>query len=315
MSRRKKAEKDDSERWMISYADLLTLMLAFFIVLYSQSHLNVSRLKELAKGMIVAFHGNPAVLMHNGHGGSGILRHRSSPIPKPVPNNTPHLGHNAAQDIEVRTKALQNAAAQLKKILHPMIKDQKVKLQEKPLSLRIRLNSKILYKSGQAHLEPSARQLLNKIAVVIKKIPNDYPVVIQGYTNRLPIHNKQFRSNWELSTARSLSVVHLFLHDHLPGSQLSAQGFSKYRPLINNNSKKALRENRRVEIVIRAPNASRLTTNQASLKQAEHAGKVSSMHLKNRPNTHGSEAHDASGASSPHASQTDRSTQHGGQGK
>ena len=294
---RRKGEKDDSERWMISYADLLTLMLAFFIVLYSQSHLNVSRLKEIARGMIVAFHGNPAVLMHQGHGGSGILKHRASPIPKPVPSNTPHLGHNAAQDIEVRTKALEKAAAQLKKVLQPMLKSQKVKLQEKPLSLRIRLNSKILYQSGSSELESSAKKLLSKIAVVIRKIPNDYPVVIQGYTNKRPIHTRQFPSNWELSTARAVSVVHLFIHDHLPGSQLSAQGFSKYHPLVKTDSAKALKDNRRVEIVIRAPEAAHLTGDSSvphvARQTSEASARANAKH-ENHPATRSNPTHRSS---------------------
>lgn len=272
MSRRKEG-KDDSERWMISYADLLTLMLAFFIVLYSQSMLNVSRLKQIAKGMIVAFHGNPAVLMHQGHGGSGILRHHSSPLPKPIPSNTPHLGQNVAHQIDLRAGALQKAESELKKVLHPLMQTQQVKLSRHPLSLRIRLNAKILYPSGKAKLTPSAQSLLTKIAGVLAKIPHDYPIVIQGYTNSRPIQTTRFPSNWELSTARALSVVHLFLGNGFPGEQLSAQGFSKYHPLKSDNTPEGLRVNRRVEIVIKAPMAEHLES-KANLSHMKTPGQI-----------------------------------------
>ncbi|HYW76227.1 MAG TPA: OmpA family protein [Gammaproteobacteria bacterium] len=266
---KRKQGKDDSERWMISYADLLTLMLAFFIVLYSQSQLNVSRLKEIAKGMIIAFHGNPAVLMHNSHSGSGILKHHASPVPKPLPSPmTPHMGHKAAHQIELRVGALQQAEAQLKKVLQPLLQSQQVELARHPLSLRIRLNAKILYPSGKAVLTPSAQTLLKKIAGVLNQIPHDYPIVIQGYTNSRPIHTSRFPSNWELSAARAVSVVHLFLANGFPGKQLSAQGFSKYHPLKSDDTRQGLRVNRRVEIVIKAPVA-QLLESKRSLNSAE----------------------------------------------
>lgn len=268
---KRKSEKDDSERWMISYADLLTLMLAFFIVLYSQSQLNVSRLQAIAKGMIIAFHGNPAVLMHDSHSGSGILKHHASPVPEPMPNPmTPRLGHKDAHQIELRVGALQKAEKQLKQVLQPLLRSQQVELARRPLSLRIRLNAKVLYPSGQAKLTPSARKLLKEIAGVLNRIPHDYPIVIQGYTNSRPIHTSRFPSNWELSTARAVSVVHLFLANGFPGEQLSAQGFSKYHPLKSDNTPQGLRVNRRVEIVIRAPVA-QLLESRRSLSAAEHS--------------------------------------------
>lgn len=264
MRKARREKKDDSERWMISYADLLTLLLAFFIVLYSRTHLDVSRIKSIARGMIVAFHGNPAVLMNNAHGGSGILSHESAAVPTPRPSPAPVHPmapvpeSSLVKQLSVRAKELNKAEAALKKVLHPLLKTQQVTLSRQPLSLRIRLNAELLFPNAKATLTQPADHLLTKIATVIRSIPTNYPIIVQGYTNDQPIHTAQFPSNWELSVARAVSVVHLFIKDKVAGEQLSAQGFSHYHPLKSNRTTEGLTVNRRVEIVIRSPMAAHL---------------------------------------------------------
>lgn len=267
-----KAVKDDSERWMISYADLLTLLLALFIVLYAQSKLNVSRIKHVSEGMIQAFHGSPAALMHQGQGGSGILKHESSAVPAALPS--PRANIHTSRALALKAKALNQAEEALKKVLRPLLATNEVRLSERPLSLRIRLNAEILFTSGRAALMPKARTVLSQIASVIGKIPHDYPIVIQGYTNNEPIHSARFPSNWELSTSRALSVVHLFIHQGFPGGQLSAQGFGKYHPIASNLTSQGLRDNRRVEIVIKSP-AAKLLESRLSLDSVATRGKTS----------------------------------------
>lgn len=254
MAKKRKAKKQDSERWMVSYADLLTLMLAFFIVLYSQSMMNVSRLKEIAAGMIVAFHGNPNVINQQNSGSNGILKHHKSPVPTPVPRPHPApVVPHVSKELMLRIRELDRAEHALRQVLAPMLSSHQVDLSRQPLSLRIRLNAKILYPSGQAQLTPTAQALLNQVSGVLLQLPDDFPIVIQGYTNKKPIHNAQFPSNWELSAMRAISVVHLFRSDGMPGKQLSAEGFSKFHPLKDDNSADALRVNRRVAILIKAP--------------------------------------------------------------
>lgn len=264
MRKAKREKKDDSERWMISYADLLTLLLAFFIVLYAQSHLNISKIKSVARGMIVAFHGNPAVLMTNAHGGSGILSHESAAVPIPRPSPAPVRPMTVTPEsplvkqLSVKAKELNKAEAALKKVLHPLLKTQQVTLSRQPLSLRIRLNAELLFPNAKARLTKPADHLLSRIAVVLRTIPTNYPIIVQGYTNSQPIHTAQFPSNWELSVARAVSVVHLFIKDKITGKQLSAQGFSHYHPLKSNQTAEGLTANRRVEIMIRSPMAAHL---------------------------------------------------------
>ncbi|HEX7325561.1 MAG TPA: flagellar motor protein MotB [Rhodanobacteraceae bacterium] len=251
---------ESPDRWMISYADLLTLTLAFFIVMYAQSTVNVGKLEHLANALVVAFHGTPTVLVTHAQGASGILQQHRAVVHPPVPA-TPAAGMSPAdlRRLSERAASLRTAAARLQSVLAPMIRAHKVKLQDGPLSIRITLNSRVLFKNGVALLQPAARDLLTRVAGVIKGVPTDYPVVVQGYTNRIPIATPQFASNWELSAARAISVVHLFMGQGIPGTQLSVQGFAQYHPLKGITGQRAIEENRRVEIVILAPSAQRVS--------------------------------------------------------
>lgn len=215
--------------------------------------------------MITAFHGNPNVIKNKSSGSSGILKHHRSPIP--VPNPSPPQSFLLNRNIRQRIKELNKAEKSLRKVLAPLIANHKVNLSRQPLSLRIRLNAKILYPSGQAKLSPHANKLLITISGVLKKLPQNFPIVIQGYTNKKPIHTAQFPSNWKLSVMRAVSVVHLFQNNGIAGKQLSAQGFSKYHPVDKSNTAKALRVNRRVAILIHAPHI-RKSEPHISLKQA-----------------------------------------------
>lgn len=244
---------ESPDRWVISYADLLTLMLAFFVVLYAQSTVNEAKLKRVATAIVIAFHGNPSVLLSNQSGESGVLKHFRSAVPMTRPAPGAGITRHELQGLTARAGALRLAEGKLARLLMPLVKKGEVKLESGPLSLRISLNSRILFKNGAATLQPAARTLLSRVAAVIRGVPADYPVVIQGYTNKIPIATPRFPSNWELSAARAISVVHLFMRDQIPGKQLSVQGFSQYHPLHTNSAAEALQKNRRVEIVILAP--------------------------------------------------------------
>lgn len=249
---------DNPDRWMISYADLLTLTLAFFIVMYAQSTVNVVKLERVATAIAVAFHGAPSVLVSKAHGANGILKQHRAVVHPPVPA-TPAAGASpgALRDLSERVASLRTAEARLESVLAPMIRAHEVKLENGPLSIRITLNSRILFQNGAAVLQPAARDLLTRVAGIIRGIPPNYPIVVQGYTNRIPIATAQYPSNWELSAARAISVVHLFMNQKVPGTQLSVQGFAQYHPLKGVTGNHALEENRRVEIVILAPSALR----------------------------------------------------------
>ena len=261
--RRSAQEKANHERWMISYADMLTLLLAFFILLWSAATVNKSKLMEAAAGMLQAFEGTPPMLVAVPSTARGIEHSAPEPVPRPVPSTQPPapqvkqekpiLSRAEQRRLQPMLEAMAKLRQNLQQLLAPQIADKQIALIEQPLSLRIRLNAQILFASGQAALTPAAQNLLNPLADTLAKLPTGYLVTVQGYTDDRPIHTATMTSNWDLSTARAVSVVHLFEDRSVPGESLSAEGFSKYRPVSENDTEAGRAANRRVEILITAP--------------------------------------------------------------
>ena len=275
--RRDIGAKPNHERWMIPHLDMITLLLCVFIVLFAQSVQNVSKVKAMAAAMLHAFGGTGPALVAGAAASRGIMNHQPAPIPKPLesPHTAPRRqttvapvpGHGSQprqiinqlmqKDIEAQILAIQKLRRDLTKMLQPQMDKGEVSLLAKSLSLRIRLNAQILFPTGRAALTPDAQTLLTTIAQVLSAIPPGYEITVQGYTDDKPISTSRFSSNWALSAARAVSVVLLFRQNKVPGEELSAQGFSKYRQVSPNVTPAGRSANRRVEIYIEAPNARR----------------------------------------------------------
>lgn len=290
-------KKPNHERWVISYADFMTLLFALFVVLFASSTRDRVKMQQEAQGMIAAFHGiTPSLLREIGRN-SGVLNHQPSPIAKPVenpaqmtprnlarpkdvapvhpavnqkpqprvtipvvrpavepvPTHKPQLSPPLSQQIAAEMAALAKLREQLDKLLHPLTVKNAVTIQATPLSLSINLNAAILFDSGKATLLPAAQALLTKVAESLKALPPQFTIDLQGYTDNQPIATAQFPSNWSLSAERAVSVVALFAAQHIDGRRLSAQGFGKYAPIADNATAEGRAKNRRVVIVIRAP--------------------------------------------------------------
>ena len=256
-------EKANHERWMISYADMLTLLLAFFILLWSAATVNKSKLMEEAAGMLEAFEGRPPMLVAAPSTPRGIEHSAPDPVPRPlasvhapaapVKQEKPILSRSEQRRLQPMLEAMTKLRQSLEQLLAPEIAQQRITLINQPLSLRIRLNAQILFDSGQAVLTPAAQNFLNPLGDTLAKLPTGYLITVQGYTDNRPIRTATFSSNWDLSTARAVSVVQLFRTREVPGESLSAEGFSEYRPIGENDTDGGRAANRRVEIVITAP--------------------------------------------------------------
>jgi len=149
--------------------------------------------------------------------------------------------------------SLQKVQQQLTALLHPLVDKQKVTIQSQPLTLTIQLDSSVLFPSGEAKLKPPAVILLNQVGSSLVQLPAPFTIVVQGYTDNQPIATQQFSSNWALSAARAVSVVELFAGDGVHGGQLAAQGFGEFRPVASNATDAGRAQNRRVVVVIHAP--------------------------------------------------------------
>jgi len=246
------------ERWVISYADLLTLLLATFVVLYASSTRNKQKMAESAESFIKAFHGTPTVVESTAAPEHALMSHQPSPIARPVEHPAPREAHATPQNsqkLAAEALALAIVKQLLETMLAPQIAAKQVSVQSQlqSLTLTITLNDQVLFVSGQATLLPAAQALLVKVAGGLMKLPDPFTITVQGYTDDQPIANAQFPSNWSLSAERAVSVVQLFDSTGVDGARMTAQGFGPYQPVASNATDAGRAQNRRVDIVIHAP--------------------------------------------------------------
>ena len=252
---RKKAheEHENHERWLVSYADFITLLFAFFVVMYSISSLNEGKYKVLSQTMIAAFTGQPTT-PNPVQVGQPFNSMPSAidlpPIPKQLKPEVvlPGRGGPAAKEVQ---KTLEGVARQIESLLAGAIRKGDVQVRMTPLGVVIDIHDTVLFASGQAELTSQAQDLLNQIAGVLQGVA--YPIQVNGFTDDRPINTPLFRSNWALSSARAVSVVEMFIAQGVPPEQLVAAGYGQYHPVASNDTAKGRAANRRVSVVIVSP--------------------------------------------------------------
>jgi len=280
MARKKKHEEHTNhEAWAIPYADLMTLLLAFFVVMYAISSLNEGKYKILSDALNSAFSGLPR--------DPNILQFQQPPSqmsPAPI---IPHTGKDviasaAARlrtisqspvqegDVEHVTQQLNAVADDLDRALSKLIRARLISVRRSDLWLEVDINSDILFATGSAVLEAEARKILGDVAKVMASRPNQ--IRIEGYTDNRPINTVQFPSNWELSAARSASVVHLFSGLGITPERMTMVGYGEYRPLAENTTVEGQGRNRRVILVILASSPQDGAQLQRLLLSQEEAG-------------------------------------------
>jgi len=242
------------ERWVISYADLLTLLLATFVVLYASSTQNKHKLDAVSASFIKAFHGTPPAVVDKSGGSKGVMSHNPAAVPKPVevPSSS-RLSRQMEQKMTAEMLSLEKVKQQLTQLLSPMIAKNEVSINSQPLTLTIQLDASVLFPSGSDQLRPAAMTLLDGVGKSLVTLPVPFTVVVQGFTDDQPITTAQFSSNWALSAARAVRVVELFGTQGVAGAQLAAEGFGEFSPVAPNDSDADRAQNRRVVVVIHAP--------------------------------------------------------------
>lgn len=208
-------------RWLLTYADMITLLLALFIILFSISTISKVKLQRLVHDISGGFNNVDA-------------------------NNTPPNGGQASDSgntIEAMQASLQDYVKKNKL-------ESKVQTQITKDGLVITLlTDRALYDSGSADLKPQTKQILDVVDAQLKTRPNN--VRVEGHTDNIPIHNDQFDSNWELSAARAVNVTRYFVeHDNLAPSRLSLAGYGQFRPKFPNDTDVHRAANRRIEILV-----------------------------------------------------------------
>lgn len=234
-----------NDRWVISYADFITLLFAFFVVMYSLSSVNEEKYKELSKALSGAFEGAGLDAAIIGSGQGAVIGLGEEPAMPDVPKDpAPDL---AAPD-DTETDQLDTIRTRLEQRITPSVSEQDLKLDSNELWLSIELRSSMLFRSGQAQPTPEADELLERLAVVLR--PYENPIHVEGFTDDQLIETAQFPSNWELSAARAAAVVRLLTYYGVDPARMAAVGYGEHQPAYSNRTEEGRQLNRRVVIVV-----------------------------------------------------------------
>lgn len=263
MIRRKPIQDDDDDphRWLVSYADFITLLFAFFVVMYAISSVNQGKYTQLTSSMGTAFSGDGATGIDQngkdkGTGDEGILQGKQNIVVNPLP-----LSHLYYEKMRKEREAMTKMRTDLSSKLSPLISDGKVTVQQNERGIRIDINESLLFGAGSAELSTEAGQVINQVALQVKDHP--YAIQVEGHTDNVPIHNATFFSNWELSAVRASSVVRMLNSTGITDSRLSATGFGSSQPISDNTTVIGRAKNRRVSILILYSSSDEAETKQA----------------------------------------------------
>lgn len=210
-------------RWLLTYADMITLLLAFFVILYAISTVDLKRYESLAVSLRGAFAGSaPLPVSTRGGGGERLL-----PKPDLVFDVVRELRERLGDDLEAG----------------------RVQIERAPEAIILRFPDAILFERGKAELRGGARQILDRVAGVVLSLPN--PIEAEGHTDTLPIRSAQYPSNWELSAARATAVVRYLVEIRAVSPlRIAARGVGEHKPLFPNDAIRGEPRNRRVELRI-----------------------------------------------------------------
>jgi chemotaxis protein MotB len=252
-------EEDEGERWLVSFADMMTLLFALFMVLFSISSVNVSKLQVLQKVLQDAFSGK---ILSGGtavmESGSDTKAEKAAPEP-PTPALSPLASLNTEAPKSASDSAKQAAAEQqdfqaLKRRIDHLAKEHglqgKVTTEVRRRGLVVQLlTDKVFFASGSAVLQPHATTLLDPLSKVIAG-EREHPVIVEGHTDSQPVHSAQYPSNWELSGDRAAAVVRVLIHGGVLEKRLSLAGFAAEVPAATNSTAAGRAHNRRVDVVL-----------------------------------------------------------------
>ncbi len=282
MARKKRVEEHvNHERWLVSYADFITLLFAFFVVMYSISSVNEGKYRVLSDTLEAVFT-DPAKskapiqvgdLLRGEGKQTAEPKAKENPInvlelapiemPTPLPpdilppeqidSHTPP----PVDDEIIRT--IKDISKQLNKALADLIANDDVIIKQGEDWLELEMKSNVLFYSGEARLETTAVPIIGKVASILSTSAN--PIQVEGFTDNNPINTPKFPSNWELSAARAASVVHLLDRYGLDPSRMSAIGYGEFQPIADNSTEEGRQKNRRVVLVVLGSKDSRRDIN------------------------------------------------------
>ncbi len=291
MARKKKPEEHENhERWLVSYADFITLLFAFFVVMYSLSSVNEGKYRVLSDSLVSAFEDAPKSLRPVQIGDPIKELPSIFPDSRPQLKTVPEVEPEAAQEKRLQQEGqagqrdrqnLNKLQKQLENSLGPMIERDLISVKRTGKGLEVEINSSILFDSGKALIQAKAVSVLTGIAASIKSFPN--AVQVEGYTDNIPIETFAYPSNWELSAGRASSVVHLFSDEGVDPFRMSAIGYGEFRPVALNTTVEGRERNRRVVVVIMSEAAAKLYDNEQVIEITPASKRLQNIDLDEPP--------------------------------
>jgi len=257
--KKKPVEHVNHERWLVSYADFITLLFVFFVVLYASSQVDKRRAGRVAMAIQVAFQE------------LGVFQTSSTKVPVQDDDAMPFQNVQVVENLErkadlakivnpmkgtltssTEAQSLRDAEQAIQKALNPEIQKREVTMSMHREGLVVSLKEMGFFDSGSAAIRPDSIDAISRLAEVLKQRPENLRV--EGHTDNIPIHNSHFASNWELSTTRATEMIRVLITQFgLPAERLSAAGYAEFHPVSDNNSPAGRAQNRRLDIVILAP--------------------------------------------------------------
>lgn len=249
MRRVRKTEDDqhNRERWLVSYADFITLLFGFFVVMYSVSSVNEGKYKVLSDTLTGVFNA-PQRSLNPIEVGEQISRTPPSETEAVIPPPVTDAPVNREGDERARTQALQDMSLQFSMAFDDLIAQGVVTMEVSDRWLELSLRNSLLFGSGDAEPHYDAFDVIKKIAAVLRD--RDNAIRVEGFTDDRPIRTGTYPSNWELSTARAAAIVRMLAMDGVEPQRLAAVGYGAFQPVARNDTEAGRRRNRRVVLLI-----------------------------------------------------------------
>lgn len=257
--------RDNHDRWLVSYADFITLLFAFFVVMYAISSVNENKYRVLSGSLVSAFKRNVSETKQPAEITPSSVETGLELDPEPIDAPDPTLEPTDEEPIPdeqeterlVRQQKMRGMANDIIQVLAPLVQDGSVSVTQSVQGIAIEINASVLFSPGHAQLAESSMQTLRAVAAVVQG--HEHEIHVEGHTDNMPIHTLHFPSNWELSTARASSVVRLFIENGVNPYRLTALGYGENRQVASNETPEGRARNRRVTIMIMSKEQGQVT--------------------------------------------------------
>lgn len=238
-SKRRSENNHIDETWLLPYADMLTLLVALFIVLFAMGQVDQAKYDELR------------IVLSDTLGGKGILDNQDAINASDQPTKHETVETSELSEMaQVEMNELEQLQSRLNGYIEEMQLADRLQTELGASGLLVTINDGILFDSGSATLKKESHQLMEQLSNMLASDPPRF-IQISGHTDDVPIHSVQFESNWELSSSRAFNVMNLFLDSGvIEPAQLSFTGYGEYHPIATNDTKEGRQENRRVEVLV-----------------------------------------------------------------